>query len=239
MPGHAREKIDMKRLSLIMIASVFCLMVICPVGCKGKQDVQAAVRYKSKRIKIVRPAALAEKKGKVLVKESIAKAGKQVPAKPGAVMKSVTPVSAKSAAERIPPATLPPASLFKTEKPLYSRKGRIDPFAPFLHKPEPEGLEGGTEKTAGRVPRTPLERIPLGQLTLNAIIRVGDTGIALVQESSGRGYIVKVGTYIGENGGRVSKIDKDRIVIEEKSKNILGKIETKKIELKLKKQPGE
>ena len=62
---------------------------------------------------------------------------------------------------------------------------------------------------------------------------------ALVEESSGKGYIITKGTYIGVNQGTVIEIQKDRIVVEEEVENIQGEITVKTRELRLPKPPGE
>lgn len=232
-----RRKI-MKHVSLIVTVTIFCLMGPYS-GFGNNREARAAVRYISKRIKIVRPPTMAAKPKAAPLPEKVAEAKKSVGIKsaPKAVVAG-QPEKVISSYGALP-LSLVPQSLFKGEQHLYSRKGRIDPFAPFLHKPEPRITGGGQVKLSGRVPMTPLERIAIGQLTLTAVIQLSHRNIALVQEASGKGYVVKLGTYMGENGGRVSMIGKYSVVIEEKSKNIFGKTETKKIELKLKKQPGE
>jgi Tfp pilus assembly protein PilP len=48
-----------------------------------------------------------------------------------------------------------------------------------------------------------------------------------------------VGTYIGQNGGRVVEILSDRIIIEEKIKTEDKKAKTKKLTMKLRKDEGE
>jgi type IV pilus assembly protein PilP len=61
----------------------------------------------------------------------------------------------------------------------------------------------------------------------------------LVQETSGKGYVVTKGTYIGTNSGKIVQILKDRIIIEEESEDIYGKVSIIKKPLKLQKTPGE
>ena len=55
----------------------------------------------------------------------------------------------------------------------------------------------------------------------------------MVEEAGGKGYIVMVGTYIGRNGGVVSNIEKDRVVVHERVKNFKGDIITRTQEIKL------
>jgi len=117
---------------------------------------------------------------------------------------------------------------------LYIARGKIDPFEP-LFKDEP--VAGKKKKK--RIPRTPLEKLSLGQLKLVAIIRAPSGNKALVEEDSGKGYVIKKGTYIGLNSGKIIKIEKDNILIEEEIQNIQGNIEVRQIELKLQKPSGE
>jgi len=62
---------------------------------------------------------------------------------------------------------------------------------------------------------------------------------ALVEDASGKGFVIKKGTRIGINSGRVIKILKARVVVEEEAESILGKTSLVKRELKLQKPPGE
>lgn len=125
------------------------------------------------------------------------------------------------------------ASLLGVKEKYYTRKGRIDPFEPFLRKPEPETPVDQQEQLTRRVPRTPLEKIDLSQLRLTGVLRAESKTRALVQETSGKGYIVDEGTYIGNKGGQVAKILKDRITVSEKALDVFGKITVVERELKL------
>ena len=53
---------------------------------------------------------------------------------------------------------------------------------------------------------TELQKLGIAQLTLTAIVQAGDMPWAMVRDEGGRGFILKKGTYIGTNGGVVSKI---------------------------------
>lgn len=121
---------------------------------------------------------------------------------------------------------------------LYIPEGRLDPFEP-LFKKERVSLAVGKQKIKRRKPLTPLERINLSQLTLVGIIQAPSGSRALVQETTGKGYVVKKGTYIGTNSGKIVTILKDRIIIEEEGEDIYGKVSIIKKPLKLQKPPGE
>jgi Tfp pilus assembly protein PilP len=121
--------------------------------------------------------------------------------------------------------------------PRYDPKGKIDPFEP-LFKDE-KVAAAGKVKRKKRIPRTPLERIDLSQLKLVGIILAASGNRALVEESSGKGYVIKEGTYIGTNGGKIISIQKEVVTVEEELEDIYGKLTVRKQELKLPKPPGE
>lgn len=123
----------------------------------------------------------------------------------------------------------------------YDETGRVDPFAPFLRRAEPEAEEGEGEEDLRRIPRTPLERISLGQLTLTAVIMAEskDMVLAMVEDARGKGYVVREGTYIGEDGGRISRILPNKVIVEEPHKDVFGKTTIRERELQLQRQAGE
>ncbi|MEW6672576.1 MAG: pilus assembly protein PilP [Thermodesulfobacteriota bacterium] len=124
----------------------------------------------------------------------------------------------------------------------YSPAGKVDPFLPlFEEKPvtPEEDSDAEKQKAKRRMPLTPLERVDLSQLKLVGIIQAPSGNKALVEESSGKGYIIKKGTFIGIHSGRVLEIQKDRVVVEEEVENVLGHFTVEKKELKLQKPPGE
>ena len=55
----------------------------------------------------------------------------------------------------------------------------------------------------------------------------------MVEESTGKGHVITVGTYIGIRGGKVVSISMDKITVEEKMKDVYGKIFVKTRELKI------
>ncbi len=123
----------------------------------------------------------------------------------------------------------------------YDPKGKIDPFIPLI-RDEPQKVAAAATKKVERkkrIPTTPLERIALNQLRLRAIVRSASGNKALVEEASGKGYIITKGTFIGVNQGTVIEIQKDRIIVEEEIENIQGEITVKTKELRLPKPPGE
>jgi type IV pilus assembly protein PilP len=167
------------------------------------------------------------------IEKPFATVSKNAPSvKDGEVKETVASISVKE--------DKPPAAVFKTKSGLplpYNPLGRVDPFEP-LFKDEPE-VEPAAAAKKKRVPRTPLERIDLGQLKLVGVILASSGNRALVQEASGKGYIIKEGTYIGTNSGKVTEIKNDRVVVAEEIQDVVGKPIIRNKELVLPKPPGE
>ncbi|MBA3027719.1 MAG: pilus assembly protein PilP [Desulfobacteraceae bacterium] len=122
---------------------------------------------------------------------------------------------------------------------IYNPVGKIDPFASiFKEKPEP-APEFNKEEKKKRAPMTPLEQISLDQLKLVAVMIAPSGDRALVEEASGKGYVITQGTFIGKNAGQVIDILMDRIILEEEVVDLFGKLVVKKTEMMLQKTPGE
>ena len=104
----------------------------------------------------------------------------------------------------------------------------IDPFEPAF---------GNTPRVMHKKskPSSPLEKLDPGQLKLVGVMLSDKGNKALVEDASGKGYMIQEGTYLGINTGKVSQILKDRVVIEEKIEDVYGKLRTQKRVLKLNK----
>ncbi|MGH7845062.1 MAG: pilus assembly protein PilP [Candidatus Binatia bacterium] len=94
----------------------------------------------------------------------------------------------------------------KTETPQYSPLGKRDPFVPASTKTEARKVKTGL---------SPLEQFELGQLKLVGIVWDPKEPRALVEDAGGLGYIIRVGTAIGSNEGKVKTIKPHEVVIEE------------------------
>lgn len=170
------------------------------------------------------------------------------PPQPPPPTKILGPPEAQAALPPSPPAPAPAAEqaisdaqvaalLNIPQRPPYDPKGKPDPFDPVIRD---EGVAAGPSiRPKKRLPQTPLERVDLGQLKLVAIVAAPTGNRAMVEESSGKGYILREGTFIGLNSGRVVEIQADKVLIEEEYEDVYGKSLIKKKELKLPKPPGE
>jgi len=121
----------------------------------------------------------------------------------------------------------------------YKVEGKIDPFASIFRAGSSVFADQDDGKKKRLIPLTPIEKVDLSQLKLVGIISASSGNKALVEDASGKGFVIKKGTRIGINSGRVVKILKTLVVVEEEAESILGKITLVKKELKLQKPPGE
>ena len=109
----------------------------------------------------------------------------------------------------------------------YNPSGKPDPFKPFIQL-------SSVKDSSKTVPLTPLQRYEINQLKLVAIITAPNGNhIALVEDSSGKGYFLKRGTWIGNNDGKVTKILRDKVLIEESYQDVFGKAKINEISISL------
>jgi Tfp pilus assembly protein PilP len=109
---------------------------------------------------------------------------------------------------------------------VYNQNKMVDPFVSFLSPgpsapPElPAAVEDEVEPPPEpQRPLTPLQKMSLGEIErgLKAIVW-GEYGRrALIEDSAGKGYIVGIGTPVGERNGVITDIFNDRIVIQQES----------------------
>jgi type IV pilus assembly protein PilP len=109
--------------------------------------------------------------------------------------------------------------------PNFSAAGRRDPFQPFT----------SNTRTHSRARETlsPLERYELGQLRLVGIVWHVKEPSAMIEDSSGLGYVVKVGTPIGPNDGKIKAIKPDQIIVEETYVDPSGGRKRREVNIKL------
>jgi len=119
----------------------------------------------------------------------------------------------------------------KKEDPYtYNPVGKRDPFKPFIAL--------GPKKPVSKAPLTPLQRYDVSELKLVGILK-GPRGYrALVEDAGGKGFIIGKGTLIGRENGKVKEIHEDRVIVEQRYKDIFGQMKHREITIPLRK-PGE
>jgi type IV pilus assembly protein PilP len=149
--------------------------------------------------------------------------------KPGAGTTSSTAAASKSASRT---ATGSEAGW------TYDPAGKPDPFKPFILASRPQ--EAVTPKVVRQL--TPLQKMALSEIQtgLKAIIWGQLGNKALVEDATGKGYVVQEGTYVGQHNGIVKRIYEDRIVVEEYKRDpVEDRLVPSEVVLKLKKGEGE
>lgn len=133
--------------------------------------------------------------------------------------------AAKPAKAEAGSVTLPEKKAEQPERPRYSATGKRDPFRPLSLKPRlPQ---------RARENLSPLERYEIGQLKLVAIVWDIKEPKAMVEDATGLGYILKMGTLIGPNEGKVKAIKPNEVVIEESLLDFYGAKKTQETSMRL------
>jgi Tfp pilus assembly protein PilP len=136
----------------------------------------------------------------------------------------VKPVESKAVPSQGP--LIPPVSLVEKSGPAYNPEGKPDPFQPLRSEDEFKKKE-----RLGKI--LPLQRFELSEFELVGILSLSGDRKAVVQDMTGRGYTVQVGTRIGKKEGKVTRIDPKEVVIEEPFQDYLGRVKTRRVSLKL------
>ena len=121
--------------------------------------------------------------------------------------------------------SLPAKKPEQPERPRYSSGGKRDPFRPLSLKPK--------ASPRARENLSPLERYELGQLKLVAIVWDIKEAKAMVEDAIGLGYVVKIGTLIGPNEGKVKASKPTEVVIEEHVTDFYGARKSQEVSMRL------
>ncbi|EEW12084.1 pilus assembly protein PilP [Vibrio mimicus] len=85
-----------------------------------------------------------------------------------------------------------------------------------------------------RAKNGPLERYPLSQLRLKGVMSSGGSISALVQTPAGNVVKVKAGQYVGNNNGKITRVDDNYLLINETLPDGLGCWNQRNVKLALK-----
>jgi hypothetical protein len=116
----------------------------------------------------------------------------------------------------------------------YRLEGRLDPFMPFISDKNESNLDPN-EIIESDEQLTGMQIFEPGQLTLVALVNSQDQKFAMVEDVTGKGYIIKEGTKIGRRGV-VRSIVPNKVLIEEIAMTRAGKKLTSDIVMVLRKE---
>jgi len=112
-----------------------------------------------------------------------------------------------------------------------------DPFASYLARTTPQGnntiLQTNKLRLSNRKRET-LEGYDLDALRLVAIFSMGGERVAMVEDTTNKGYIIRRGNYMGKNSGKIEKIDDNTVFLVEQVLNPAGDIIDRQVTLTMK-----
>ena len=110
----------------------------------------------------------------------------------------------------------------------YVAEGKRDPFRSFQFKDAEEPV----------VATGPLADFDLTQLAIVGVVWNTKNPRALVADPAGRSFVLREGSAIGKNRGRVIRIEDDLILVEERFGDFEGTVTTKDVEMRIAKSQG-
>jgi len=126
----------------------------------------------------------------------------------------------------------------ETEVFEYILGDRPDPFVPFITEKAATASVNMDEIIEKDVTLTGMQLFEPGQLTLVALLRYSQKNFAMVQDFTGKGYMITKGTKIGRKGV-VKEIASNTVTIEETAETRAGKKIVTKVVMLLKKEGEE
>ncbi|WP_458776086.1 pilus assembly protein PilP [Desulforhopalus sp. 52FAK] len=120
----------------------------------------------------------------------------------------------------------------------YVLENRPDPFVPFLTEKAATSNADMNEVIENNEPLSGMQLFEPGQLTLVALMKSGAEDIAMVEDFTGKGYVLTEGIKIGRRGV-VKDIAPNSVLIEETAETRAGKKIITEIVMILKKEGEE
>ncbi|XCN75015.1 MAG: pilus assembly protein PilP [Candidatus Electrothrix aestuarii] len=119
----------------------------------------------------------------------------------------------------------------------YVLEGRPDPFLPFLSKDSgrKDEFDDTPDDGDSDKPLTGMRLFEPGQLKLVALLKLGSKNVAMAEDVAGKGYRLDENMPIGRYGV-IDRITDEQVEITERYKTKTGRIVTKEIVMRLKKE---
>lgn len=105
---------------------------------------------------------------------------------------------------------------------VYQMENRADPFVPFITEKAAASKMNMDEIVDVTGPLTGMQLFEPGQLTLVAVMKTGAQDMAMVEDFTGKGYVLTEGIKIGRRGV-VKDIVPNAVIIEETAETRAGK----------------
>ncbi len=120
----------------------------------------------------------------------------------------------------------------------YVLENRADPFVPFITEKAATSTADPNEIVESKEPLTGMQLFEPGQLTLVALLKKKAGELAMVEDFTGKGYVLLEGTKIGRRGV-VKNITSKAVIIEETAVTRAGKKLITQVVMTLKKEGEE
>jgi hypothetical protein len=117
----------------------------------------------------------------------------------------------------------------------YQLENRADPFVPFISEKAAIASVNMDEVIDSNEPLTGMQLFEPGQLTLVAIVKKGSENLAMVQDFTGKGYVLTEGIKIGRHG-LVKSFSPQSVIVEETTVTRAGKKTVTEVVMLLKKE---
>ncbi len=115
---------------------------------------------------------------------------------------------------------------------VYQREGRPDPFMPFIKDKVVQELDVEVEDYGVL---TGMQKFEPGQLSVVAIVQKQQGPIAMVQDSTGKGYLISPGEKLGRNGV-IEEITGNMILVKQQYKMTSGAVRHRVVKMLLKRE---
>jgi Tfp pilus assembly protein PilP len=150
------------------------------------------------------------------------------PAQEGPSTQKILPLARKvnsAPSPALSPSSAPsPVEMSAPTVPPYNPAGKPDPFMPTTVS---------IQATTKGKKVLPLEQFEVSDFELVGVVSGSGQTKAMVQDLTGKGYFIQVGTRIGKMGGQVIRITAKEVVVEEPFQDFLGRRSSRVITLKL------
>ena len=127
------------------------------------------------------------------------------------------------------------AQTLKDDQYVYKSEGRSDPFKPFVSPQTSSAFPDPNEIVDENVEYSGMQLFEPGQLNLVGIMINSRGSVAMVEDQTKKGYMLKVGDLIGKRG-MVSSIDVHQVIVTETSRTRSGKEMKEIVTMKIKRE---
>jgi len=132
--------------------------------------------------------------------------------------------------------SLPDAMQHLPKGPEINFEALRDPFSSFLAEAAVRASMNRLHRasTLTSRQREPLESYDLSALKLVAIYSMGEERVAMLEDTTGKGFTVRRGNHLGKNNGRINQISPYSLVLTERVFDPAGDIVDRKVTMTLK-----